>query len=279
MKGLVVFGRTGQVARELALLAPEAEFIGRDQADLSDPTSCVDAINRASVVINAAAYTSVDQAESEPSLAYAINSATPEAMAKACRERNIPFLHISTDYVFSGAGQAARTEHDRPAPINIYGASKLAGEIAIKNQGGQWAIMRTSWIFSSYGKNFLKTMHHLGANRDEIEVVSDQIGGPTPASDIAVALLKMAHIMSGNTHIGGLYHFSGFPNVSWADFATQIFKKSGQLCKVNRISTSEYPTPAKRPLNSRLDCRHLLSDFNIKQPDWRNGLTRVLEQL
>lgn len=278
MHGLVVFGRTGQVARELEILAPNARFIGREQIDLSDPSTCASAIIGATAVINAAAYTAVDQAEAEPDIAYTINSAAPAAMAQACRGSKIPFLHISTDYVFDGSGDTARDEIAVADPLNIYGASKLAGERAVVEQGGQWVILRTSWVFSAHGSNFFKTMRRLGFDHDHLSVVDDQFGGPTAASDIAAALLSMTKAMQADPNISGIYHFSGHPIVSWADFAEQIFLNTGQPCQVRRISTSDYPTPAKRPLNSRLNCSCIERDFKIKQPDWRQSLIKILNQ-
>jgi dTDP-4-dehydrorhamnose reductase len=279
MQGLLVFGRTGQVARELALLAPDARFLGRDEADLLDIRACTAAIRKASVVINAAAYTAVDRAESEPDAAYAINSTAPAAIARCCHDQGIPFLHISTDYVFDGIGDIARDENAVTRPLNVYGASKLAGEQAVIEQGGQWAILRTSWVFSAHGNNFLKTMCRLGDQRDHLKIVMDQVGGPTPAADIAAAILIMARAMQKDPTLGGLYHFAGYPDVSWAGFAQQIFLNSGISCDIESITTAEYPTPAKRPLNSRLDCRRISRDFGIERPDWRTGVIEALNQL
>lgn len=278
MDGLLVFGQSGQVARELAIQAPAARFLGRDAADLTDPDACARAIQNATVVINAAAYTAVDRAETEPELCRLINAEAPTAMARACRAQGIPFLHISTDYVFDGSGEAPRNESAPCAPLNVYGASKLAGERAIVEQGGQTAILRTSWVFSAHGGNFVKTMHRLGASHDRLNIVADQIGGPTPAADIAAALLVMAKQMKDDRTKRGIYHFSGAPSVSWAEFATQIFQAGGQCCQVDPIPTSDYPTPARRPLNSRLDCSRILKDFGIPQPSWKSGLIPVLNQ-
>lgn len=276
MTCLLVFGRTGQVARELGRLAPNARFLGRDQADLSDPAACARAIQDADVVINAAAYTAVDQAEAEPELAYTINAEAPAAMARACRQKSIPFLHVSSDYVFDGSGEQPRDEIAPTAPLNVYGASKLAGEQAIISVGGQWAILRTSWVFSAHGSNFVKTMLRLGASRNQLGVVSDQIGGPTPAADIAAALLSMARQMQRDPAKGGLVHFTGVPHVSWAGFAQQIFETAGLDCRIDPITTANYPTPARRPLNSRLDCTRITREFGISQPDWRKALTSIL---
>lgn len=276
MKGLLVFGRSGQVARELAALAPEGRFLGRDQADLRDASACADQIGDASVVINAAAHTAVDQAEAEPELAHAINAAAPAAMALACRTRGIPFLHLSSDYVFAGDGDAPRAEDAPTGPLNVYGASKLAGEEAVMAQGGQSAIMRTSWVFSGHGRNFLTSMLALGATRSSLSIVDDQIGGPTPARDIASALLTMAEAMQQDPAKAGIFHFAGSPDVSWAAFAAQIFEQAGISCRVDPIPSSGYPTPARRPLNSRLDCTRIHRAFGIERPDWRQAVQRIL---
>lgn len=276
MRDLLVFGRTGQVARELARLAPKARFLGRDQADLSDPHACADAIGGAGAVINAAAYTAVDRAEAEPQLAHRINAEAPAAMARACRMRGIPFVHISSDYVFTGEGNAPRREDDPTGPLNVYGASKLAGERAVLDQGGQAAILRTSWVFSGHGRNFLTTMLNLGASRDRLSIVDDQIGGPTPAADIAAALLRMVRMMQDDPAKAGIFHLSGAPDVSWAGFAASIFEQAGLACRVDPIPTADYPTPAKRPLNSRLDCSRIQREFGIERPDWRQAIGRIL---
>lgn len=281
MSGLLIFGRTGQVARELARLAPEAQFAGRDEADLTRPDDCAALIRarKPAAVINAAAYTAVDRAESEPDVARLINRDAPEAMAVACAGLGIPFVHVSTDYVFDGSGDAPRRESDPTGPIGVYGTTKLEGERAIAAAGGQWAVLRTSWVFSAHGTNFVKTMRRLGAERDWLTIVADQIGGPTPAADIAAALLEMARQMQADPSKGGIYHFAGAPDVSWADFARAIFARSGLSPVVEDIPTSAYPTPARRPLNSRLDCTAITRDFGIARPDWRTGLAAVITEL
>ena len=281
MNGLLVFGRTGQVARELARLAPEARFLGRDEADLSDPDACARAIRESGcqAVINAAAYTAVDRAETEPDLAGQINAAAPAAMASAAAGLGIPFVHISTDYVFDGSGDQPWVETDLTGPLGVYGASKLDGERGIATAGGQWAVLRTSWVFSAHGANFVKTMLRLGAERDELRVVADQHGGPTPAADIASACLTMAQAMRAEPALGGVYHFSGAADTNWAGFAREIMAQAGLACRVTDIASSDYPTPARRPMNSRLDCSAIRRDFGISRPDWRAGLAQVLLEL
>ena len=191
---LLVFGQTGQVARELARAAPEALFLGRDQADLSDPAACAAAIraHRPDAVINAAAWTAVDRAETEEAAATVVNGHAPGAMAQACADLGAPLVHISTDYVFDGAGSLPFRPGDPTAPLGAYGRSKLAGEAAVRAAGGAHVILRTSWVFSAHGANFVKTMLRLGADRPALRVVADQIGGPTPADAIAAACLSLA---------------------------------------------------------------------------------------
>ena len=281
MSDLLVFGRTGQVAMELARLIPDARFVGRDEADLANPAACAGVIRaaRPAAVINAAAYTAVDRAETDAATARAVNAAAPGAMAAACAGLGVPFVHISTDYVFDGSGDAPRTEAAPTGPLGVYGATKLEGERAIAAAGGQWAVLRTSWVFSAHGSNFVKTMRRLGAERPRLTIVADQVGGPTPAAAIAAAVLTMARAMQADPPLGGIHHFAGVPDVSWADFARAIFALSGMATEVEEIPTSAYPTPARRPLNSRLDCTAIARDFGIARPDWREGLVAVIEEL
>lgn len=279
---ILVFGKTGQLATELQRQAGSRDmlFLGRDQADLSDPPRCAAQIleNAPDLVINAAAYTAVDRAEQEPDLAQRINAEAPGAMARACAEQAIPFLHVSTDYVFDGSGAAAWREDDPVAPQNAYGRSKLAGENAILAAAGSAAILRTSWVFSAHGSNFVKTMLRLSESRDALSIVADQIGGPTAAGDIAAALLRMGQKMQDGA-VGGVFHFGGQPPVSWADFAREIFALAGRDVRVTGIPSSDYPTPASRPLNSRMNCDKLLQEFGIAAPDWRASLRNVLQDL
>ena len=274
---ILVFGKTGQVACELQRLHPEFTYLSRKEADLLNPDICAEAILAAkpSAVINAAAYTAVDLAEDEESLAYTINADAPAAMAQACANLGIPFVHISTDYVFDGSGEMSRAPDAPTAPINAYGRTKLAGEEAIRSSGALHAILRTSWVFSAHGNNFVKTMLRLSETRDSLSIVSDQVGGPTPASAIAAACAKIATEISKS----GTYHFSGAPEASWADFAREIFSQSNRDITVTGIATSDYPTPAKRPLNSRLDCASILTDFEIIRPSWIKSLFETVEEL
>lgn len=277
---LLVFGKTGQVATELQAQA-DVTALGREAADLSDPAACAAAImaHRPSAVINAAAYTAVDKAESEEDLASVINGDAPGAMAGACAELGIPFVHISTDYVFEGGGETPWQPADPVGPLGAYGRSKLKGEEAIARAGGTHAILRTSWVFSGHGGNFLKTMLRLAESRDALNIVDDQIGGPTPADKIAEACLILARGLQDDASKTGIYHFSGAPDTSWKGFAEEIFARAGKTMAVTGIPTSEYPTPATRPLNSRMDCSGLKAAFGIDRPDWRDGIDRALKVL
>lgn len=278
---LLVFGKSGQVATELARRAPGALFLGRDAADLTEPAACAARIaeSEADVVINAAAYTAVDKAEEDEATALAVNGVAPAAMAGAAAARGIPFLHVSTDYVFDGSGSTPWTPDAPTGPLGAYGRTKLAGEEGVCAAGGRHAILRTSWVFSAHGGNFVKTMLRLSDTRDALTIVADQVGGPTPAGAIADALLRMALALHRGEAAGGTYHFSGAPDVSWAEFAREIFAQAGRPVAVTDIPASDYPTPAVRPANSRLDCTTLMRDFGIARPDWRKGLTEILKEL
>lgn len=277
---VLVFGRSGQVATELAAF-DGARTLSRAEADLSDPAACaaVIAATDADAIINAAAYTAVDKAEEDRASAQLVNGDAPGAMAQAAAARGIPFVHISTDYVFDGSGTTPWRPEDATGPLGAYGATKLAGEDGVRGAGGTYAILRTAWVFSAHGNNFVKTMLRLGAERDALSIVADQIGGPTPARDIAHACMGVAKALLDDPSKSGIYHFSGAPDVSWADFARRIFDRAGLQVDVTNIPTSAYPTPAKRPGNSRLDCTSTKTAFDIDRPDWNAGLETVLAEL
>ncbi|MDB2460363.1 dTDP-4-dehydrorhamnose reductase [Planktomarina temperata] len=221
----------------------------------------------------------VDKAEEDEELATIINGDAPTVIAQACAEMQIPLVHISSDYVFEGSGGEPWKPGDATAPQNAYGRSKLVGEEGILGSGATHAILRTSWVVSAHGANFVKTMQRLSKIRDTLSVVADQIGGPTPARDIASACLVIAQHLQDDPSKSGTYHYSGAPSVSWADFASEIFAQTSLSVTVIPITTAEYPTPAKRPLNSRMDCRTTVSTFGVKQPDWRIGLNEILKEL
>ena len=277
---ILVFGRSGQVTTEIQTLA-DILALGRAEVDLSDPAACSAAINayRPRAVINAAAYTAVDRAEEEEELATVINGDAPTAMAQACAALNIPLVHISTDYVFSGNGTSAWAPADKRTPQNAYGRSKLAGEQGIRATGCTHAILRTSWVFSAHGSNFVKTMLRLSESHDKLSVVDDQIGGPTPARAIAAACLSIAQQLCEDPDKTGTYHFSGAPDVSWCTFARDIFAQAGRSTHVSPIATRDYPTPAARPLNSQLDCQTTEQVFGISRPNWRADFAEIITDL
>lgn len=275
---ILVFGSTGQLARELQLLDADLVFLSREQADLSHPEECAKAIIRhqPEAVINTAAFTNVDEAEAREDLATIVNGAAPTVMAETCAAVGLPFLNVSSDYVFGGSGREPWTAEAEVSPLNAYGRSKAMGEEGVRNAGGTCVNLRTSWVFSVHGRNFLKSMLALGKQRDSLEIVADQIGGPTPASDLAIACLVIATKLIEDPSLAGTYHFSGEPDVSWADFARAIFEECGHDVEVIDIATSDYPRPAERPLNSRLDCSGL-SAFGLERPHWRKSVRHIIQ--
>jgi len=278
---VLVFGKTGQIACELAALDPKAKCLGREDADLSDPEACAEAVrtHAPDAVINAAAYTSVDQAEWHERQVNLINGVAPGAIALACAELGIPFIHLSTDQVFDGKGDQPFTLHHAAGPLGVYGHSKLLGERAVAAAGGVYAILRSSWVFSVHGKNFLKSTLKLFDERDSLEVVEDQIGGPTPARAVAQACLSIAKQLTEAPEKSGVYHVSGAPDVSWKTFAEEIAATANAEVSISGIPTSQYPTPAPRPLNSRLDCLSLEAMFGIMRPDWKRAVQETIEEL
>ncbi|WP_425410096.1 dTDP-4-dehydrorhamnose reductase [Hyphococcus sp.] len=281
---ILVFGKNGQVARALDDVAGDSGgliFLGRAEADLTNEGAAQRTIaeHEPQIVVNAAAYTAVDKAETDTAAAQRLNADAPKEMAAACASNAIPFIHISTDYVFNGDAEDHLAESAPPDPRNVYGRSKLDGEAAVLEMNPDALILRTSWVFSEYGANFVKTMLRLSDNRKELSIVSDQIGGPTDAHDIARAILAIAGKKYRGAPGRGVYHFQGAPAVSWADFAKKIFEIANAEVAVAPIPTSEYPTAAARPLHTVLDCAKIERDFGIGQPDWRVGLRRVLAAL
>lgn len=283
----LLLGQNGQLAREVQAQAPELGVslivLGREAVDLSQ-TDQVERIlppllTGVDVVINASAYTAVDQAEEHLDDAMRLNGAAVAQLARLAKVAAVPIVHVSTDYVFDGSGTAPWAPADATAPINAYGQSKLAGEEAIRAEGGAHAIVRTSWVFSEYGQNFVKTMLRLAKAHPSLRVVGDQIGGPTPASALAHAVLTAAYRLAADPAVSGTYHFSGAPYVSWAEFARQIFEQAGTGTEVVEIPTRDYPTPAERPLNSRLDGRLFEETFGLKSADWKRALEKVLRRL
>ncbi len=279
---ILVFGKSGQVARALIAAAPDHGVqiipLGRDDADLGGPHACAALVadTDADAVINAAAWTAVDAAETEEATAMVINAAAPAAMAQACATKDIPFLHLSTDYVFDGTLGPPWLPDDATGPLSAYGRTKLAGEQAVAAAGGRYVILRTAWVFDASGKNFVTTMLRLSETRSALSIVADQTGGPTPAAAIADACVVIAKALAERRGSGGIYHFSGTPDVTWANFARAIFAAAGRETTVTDIATADYPTPAKRPANSRLDCTKTERVFGIARPDWHTYLTKMI---
>ena len=302
---IAITGRQGQVAQALQALALNGGALNagttpargganvaivplaRPAFDLGQPASIAPALAaaRADVVISVAAYTAVDRAEQEPALAHAINAAGPGTLAAAAYQLGLPLIHLSTDYVFDGTKPTPYAEHDTPAPLGTYGASKLAGERAVLAAHPQALVARTAWVYSPDGANFVKTMLRLASTRGTINVVDDQHGCPTSAQDLACALLTMAQRLAHNPLAAprGLYHMAGSGTASWADVAEAAFAASthhgGPWAKVARITTAQYPTPAPRPANSRLCCARLAADYGLRLPDWRTALPPVVAHL
>ena len=286
---ILVTGREGQVARQLAErdAGRDLAFVARPDFDLADEDSIARTIGsiRPDLVISAAAYTAVDQAEDEPELAMAINGEAPGHIGRAAANIGAPVIHLSTDYVFDGSGERAWREDDPTGPIGVYGKTKLAGEQALAESGATYAILRTAWVYSPFGSNFVKTMLRLAKRRDTLNVVNDQHGNPTSALDIADALLAVADRWQAEPGHGAnaIYHFAGTGTTDWAEFARAVFAESarhdGPVCEVTGIPASDYPTKAVRPGNSRLDCSKFAATFAHVAPHWRDSLGQVVERL
>lgn len=289
---IIVTGQDGQVARSLierAALHPSIEVLalGRPQLDLARPESVFAAIAAAKpdLVISAAAYTAVDQAEDEPELARAINADGAAAVAQAAAKSDAPVIHLSTDYVFSGEGDKPYREPDPTGPRSVYGQTKLDGELAVAGANPRHLILRTAWVYSPFGKNFVKTMLRLAETRDTLSVVADQWGNPTSAIDIADAVLHLAdHLRTDPAFADfGVYHLVGTGSTNWSSFAREIFKISkeqlGPSADVKDILTSDYPTKATRPLNSRLSTDRFFDIFGWRAPAWQQSLVPVINRI
>lgn len=285
---ILINGRHGQVSHELQRrlgAAGELIVLGRDQLDLAQPDQIRRQVQnvRPDLIINAAAHTAVDLAESEPQSAFAINAVAPGILAEEALALDIPLIHYSTDYVFDGSKAGPYNEDDTPNPLGVYGKSKLAGEQAIRDVQGKYLILRTSWVYSTHGRNFLLTMQRLLQEKPELRVVADQIGAPTWAGTIANSTLALIERWQANEVANwGTYHLTAQGETSWFGFAQAIgeaLRQQGKPCAdLLPIPSSDYPTPAARPLNSRLDCSRLQRDWGVSQPDWQTALRECLTQ-
>ncbi len=289
---LLVFGSSGQLARSLAELQIPDNYTmvikGRNACDLTRPETAMLAISKykPDLVINAAAYTAVDMAETEKDAAFLLNSTAVKWIGKACDQSNIPIIHISTDYVFSGTLERPYRETDPVEPMGVYGQSKLSGEQKLIDSCTHHIILRTAWVHSPFAHNFVKTMLKLATDNDELNIVGDQYGCPTYAPHLAKAIFSLAQIIldpAKKQIPWGIYHATSTGETTWAEFAREIFacseKLGGPTATVNAITTDQYPTPAARPGNSRLECTRLADNFNISLPDWQAGVNACVKRL
>jgi dTDP-4-dehydrorhamnose reductase len=289
MRMLVVGGTGGQLSRALKELeaGPLEVFAeGRPGVDLAEPRSLFAAVERYApdVVVCSGAHTAVDLAESEPDVAHAVNAVGPAALAQACAAAGVPLVHVSTDYVFDGASPTPYREADPTSPASVYGRTKLAGEVGVAAAGGRSVILRTSWVYSDQGRNFVRTMLKLARSRDVVRVVDDQTGYPTYAPFLAGAVAAVATRLVNDAGVAtGVFHAAGRTYCTWADLAEEVFAASaargGPAARVERIPTSEYPTPARRPANSALDGRGLTATYGVEMPDWREGVRACLDRI
>lgn len=291
MLRIAVTGKNGQVVTALIERGPiagvEIFAVGRPEMDLADTPSIRSVLSalKPDAIVSAAAYTAVDKAESEEELAFTVNAKGPAAIAEVAAELGIPVVHLSTDYVFAGDKDGVYLETDATGPVGVYGRSKLAGEEAIAAATANHAILRTAWVYSPFGANFVKTMLRLAETRDTLNVVADQHGTPTSALDIADAVIDIANRLASNPDpkLRGVFHLTGSGEATWAEFAEAIFvglkQKTGKSVSVSRITTDQYPTPAKRPFNSRLSNNKLHTTYGIVLPHWETSARVVLERL
>jgi len=288
---ILVIGGNGQLGRELAAQGRPKGFLLKTvdlpEIDITSETSIrsVSEAFQPELVINAAAYTQVDRAEAEPDLCRAVNCDGPRNLARCCREIQIPLIHVSTDFVFDGKKTTPYTEEDPPAPLSVYGRTKMDGERAVQANIAHHLIVRTAWLYSVHGQNFVQTMLKLGAERNELGVVDDQYGCPTCAADLAAAILAMAqHIADSRDISWGIYHYCGQGVASWCGFARKIFELAGRhqqfkLKRIKPLTTAQYPTAAARPANSALDCSKITAHFGIRTIAWQESLEKTISRI
>ncbi len=290
---LLIAGWQGQVARALVEAAPacpdvKACAVGRTALDICSPRSIERALSdiEPSLVINTAAYTAVDAAEADAERAFALNRDGAKLLAEAASQRGIPIIHLSTDYVYDGLKAEPYVEDDPTNPKSVYGLSKLEGEVAVRDANPRHVILRTAWVYSSTGRNFVKSMFGLAAERDRLNVVDDQRGNPTYAPHLAAAILNVARLLGElppEDKAWGIYHAAGSGMTTWCGLARETFRRSailgGPAADVAPISTADYPTPAQRPANSQLDCEKLAQAFGVRLPAWQDGVAACVERL
>lgn len=290
---ILLTGGTGQVGTEIRRQHaqwPSLSVDAPDRAalDLAEPAAVLEGVRqrRPDFIISSGAYTAVDRAESEPDLAHRVNATSVAALAQAAAELGIPVLHLSTDYVFPGDADQPYREADATGPTGVYGASKLAGEVEPRRSNPKHLILRVSWVFAGHGANFLRTMLRLGRERDQLKIVADQRGGPTYAGHIAQTCLKIAEVYRVTGQLPwGTYHYSGAPDTSWFEFAGAIFDQACQMGllpkapQLTPITTLDYPTPARRPANSRLDCGNIAAALGIQRPSWAEGVAQSMSEI
>lgn len=290
---ILLTGGTGQVGTEILRQLAQwpslsVDAPGRAALDLAEPGAVLEGVRqrRPDFIISSGAYTAVDRAESESDLAHRVNATSVAALAQAAAESGIPVLHLSTDYVFPGDADQPYREADATGPTGVYGASKLAGEVELRRSNPKHLILRVSWVFAGHGANFLRTMLRLGRERDQLKIVADQRGGPTYAGHIAQTCLKIAEVYRVTGQLPwGTYHYSGAPDTSWFEFAGAIFDQACQMGllpkapQLTPITTVDYPTPARRPANSRLDCGNIAAALAIQRPSWAEGIAQSMSEI
>lgn len=282
---LWITGSKGQLGREIFLQKEKLGdcrylFTDIEELDLTDRDAVLKFAEAENPdwIVNCAAYNAVDKAEEEPEIAFSLNRDIPSNLNEAAKTAGAGFIHLSTDYVFDGTDDKPYDETDKPNPISVYAESKYAGEVEVL-QNAENIVVRTSWLYSSHGINFVKTMLKLGKEREQIGVVSDQYGSPTSAADLAAALLEIIDILRTDPgSYGGIYHYSNEGSCSWFDFATAIMEIAGLSCKVNPIPTTQYPTPARRPANSIMDKSKIKETFDLRIPDWKDSLQLLINK-